>query len=203
MINRGILGYGAVGRQVARVTKALGMDIYACTLHPRTTLESRRDDTYTPEGLGDADGIFPSQWFSAGTKSDLHEFLSSGLDLLVITIPLTDKTKGLIARPELKLLAKRKAFVSNVSRGSIVDTDDLIDALDRDIIRGAAIDVTDPEPLPDGHRLWNTKNLLITPHVSGDSSAYSQRIFEIMKYNLVRLSEGRDLTNVVNKKEGY
>lgn len=179
------------------------MDVYACTLHPRPTPESRRDDTDAPEGLGDPDGTFPSRWFSAGTKTDLHAFLSSGLDLLVITIPLTNKTKRLIARPELELLAKRTVFVSNVSRGSIVDTDDLIDALNGGIIRGAAIDVTDPEPLPDGHRLWSTKNLLITPHVSGDSSAYAQRIFEILKYNLVRLSEGRDLTNVVDKKEGY
>ncbi|EHK16877.1 uncharacterized protein TRIVIDRAFT_40370 [Trichoderma virens Gv29-8] len=199
----GILGYGAVGRQIARVFKALGMDIYVCNLHPRPTSESRRDETYTPEGLGDPEGIFPRKWFSAGDTAGLHEFLSSGLDLLVITVPLTAKTRGFISRGELALLAERRAFVSNVGRGEVINTDDLIDALENGIIRGAALDVTDPEPLPDGHRLWSTKNLFISPHVSGNSSAYGQRVYEILKYNLTRLSEGRELTNKVNRKEGY
>ncbi|KKP05740.1 D-isomer specific 2-hydroxyacid dehydrogenase [Trichoderma harzianum] len=199
----GILGYGAVGRQVARVLKAVGMDIYVCTLHPRLSPESRRDETYTPAGLGDPEGILPSKWFSAGDTEGLHDFLSSGLDLLVITIPLTRNTRGLISRNELTLLAKQKTFVSNVGRGEIIKTDDLIDALEDGVIRGAALDVTDPEPLPDGHRLWSTKNLFISPHVSGDSSAYAQRVYEVFKYNLVRLSEGRELTNKVNRNEGY
>ncbi|KAJ4858024.1 d-isomer specific 2-hydroxyacid dehydrogenase, NAD binding domain-containing protein [Trichoderma breve] len=199
----GILGYGAVGRQVARVLKALGMDVYVCTLHPRLSPESRRDETYTPAGLGDPEGILPSKWFSAGDTEGLHEFLSSGLDLLVITLPLTRNTRGLISRNELAFLAKQKTFVSNVGRGEIIKTDDLIDALEDGVIRGAALDVTDPEPLPDGHRLWSTKNLFISPHVSGDSSAYAQRIYEVLKYNLIRLSEGRELTNKVNRNEGY
>ncbi|RFU75383.1 d-isomer specific 2-hydroxyacid dehydrogenase [Trichoderma arundinaceum] len=199
----GILGYGAVGRQIARVFKALGMDIYVCTLHLRLTPESRRDDSYTPAGLGDPEGIFPSKWFSAGDTVGLHEFLSSGLDLLVITIPLTERTRGLISRTELALLAKQKTFISNVGRGEIINTNDLVDALEEGIIRGAALDVTDPEPLPDGHRLWGMKNLFISPHVSGDSSAYAQRVYEVLKYNLVRLSEGRELTNKVNRNEGY
>lgn len=199
----GILGYGAIGRQVARVSDALGMEIHACTLHPRLTPESYRDDSYTPSRLGDVNGTLPSKWFSADTTANLHEFLSSGLDLLVISIPLTDRTHGLISQTELGLLAARNAFVSNVSRGQIINTDDLIDALETGIIRGAAIDVTDPEPLPDGHRLWSTKNLLITPHVSGDSSAYSKRVFEILKHNLIRMSEGKELTNKLNRQEGY
>ncbi|KAM0256819.1 hypothetical protein ACHAQJ_004771 [Trichoderma viride] len=202
-VHGGIVGYGAVGRQIARVCKALGMDVYACTLHPRLTPESRRDDSYTPTGLGDPEGIFPSKWFSAGDTTGLHEFLASGLDLLVITVPLTEKTRGLISRTELALLVKRKAFVSNVGRGEIINTEDLIDALEEGILRGAALDVTDPEPLPDGHRLWSTKNLFISPHVSGDSSTYAQRVYEVLKYNLVRLSEGKELTNKVNRSEGY
>lgn len=179
------------------------MDIYVCNLHPRLTPESRRDETYTPAGLGDPEGIFPSKWFSAGDTEGLHEFLGSGLDLLVITIPLTQKTRGLISRTELALLAQQKTFVANVGRGEIINTDDLIDALEEGIIRGAALDVTYPEPLPDGHRLWSTKNLFISPHVSGDSSSYAQRVYEVLKYNLIRLSEGRELTNKVNRSEGY
>jgi phosphoglycerate dehydrogenase-like enzyme len=179
------------------------MDVYVCNLHPRPTPESRRDDSYTPEGLGDPEGIFPSKWFSSRDTAGLHEFLSSDLDLLAITIPLTEKTRGLISRTELALLAKQKTFVSNVGRGEIINTDDLIDALEEGIIRGAALDVTNPEPLPDGHRLWSAKNLFISPHVSGNSSSYTQRVYEILKYNLVRLSEGRELTNKVDRKEGY
>lgn len=179
------------------------MDIYACNLHPRLTPESRRDETYTPAGLGDPEGIFPSKWFSAENTEGLHKFLGSGLDLLVITIPLTDRTRGIISRTELALLAGQKTFVSNIGRGEVIITDDLIDALEEGIIRGAALDVTDPEPLPDGHRLWSTKNLFISPHVSGNSSTYARRVFEVLKYNLVRMSEGKELTNKVDKSKGY
>lgn len=203
LVYSGILGYGAIGRQVARVMKALGMDIHACNLRPRLTPESRKDKTYTPAGLGDPEGVIPSKWFSAENTEGLHEFLSSGLDLLVITIPLTERTRGMISRRELALLAQKRAFVSNVGRGEVVITDDLIDALEGGIIRGAALDVTDPEPLPDGHRLWTTKNLFISPHVSGDSSNYARRVFEVLKYNLTRMSEGKELTNKVDKSKGY
>lgn len=199
----GILGYGAVGRQIARVFKALGMDIYACNLHPRFTSESRKDETYTPAGLGDPEGVFPSKWFSAEDTEGLHEFLGSDLDLLVITIPLTERTRGIISRRELALLARRKTFVSNIGRGEVIITDDLIDALEGGIIRGAALDVTDPEPLPDGHPLWSTKNVFISPHVSGNSSSYARRVFEVLKYNLIRMSEGKELTNKVDKSKGY
>ncbi|KAH8128476.1 hypothetical protein LI328DRAFT_151342 [Trichoderma asperelloides] len=199
----GILGYGAVGRQIARVLKALGMDIYACNLHLRATPESRKDETYTPAGLGDPEGIFPSKWFSAENTEGLHEFLSSGLDLLVITIPLTERTRGIISRTELALLARRKTFVSNIGRGEVITTDDLIHALENGIIRGAALDVTDPEPLPDGHPLWSAKNLFISPHVSGNSSTYARRVSEVLKYNLVRMSEGKELTNKVDRSKGY
>lgn len=177
------------------------MDVHVCTLHQRATLESRRHDSYTPAGLGDTDGTFPSKWFSADTTRGFHEFLGTGLDLLVITVPLTDRTRGLISRRELEILAG--AFVSNVSRGAVVNAEDLVYALEHDIIRGAAIDVTDPEPLPDSHPLWTAKNLLITPHISGGSSAYAHRVFEVLKHNLVLLSEGKVLTNKVNSAEGY
>uniref|UniRef100_A0A8H7K9T7 D-isomer specific 2-hydroxyacid dehydrogenase NAD-binding domain-containing protein n=1 Tax=Bionectria ochroleuca TaxID=29856 RepID=A0A8H7K9T7_BIOOC len=195
----GILGYGSIGRQVARVAKALGMNIHAFTNHPRNTPESRRDESYTPEGLGDPEGIFPSKWFSG----DLHTFLSSGLDLLVISVPLTPKTHHLLGQAEFQALAGRRTFVSNIARGPIVKTDDLIEALDAGTIRGAALDVTDPEPLPTGHPLWKAKNVIITPHASGASTAYYERVLKILELNLGRLSRGEELTNKVDRKEGY
>ncbi|KAH7129944.1 hypothetical protein B0J13DRAFT_598295 [Dactylonectria estremocensis] len=186
----GILGYGSIGRQTARVAKALGMDVHAYTLHPRTTPESKRDHSYSPAGLGDLEGAFPSKWFSGGSKEEIHEFLGSGLDLLVIATPLTEQTKNLIAKPEFEILSKKRTFVTNIARGPIVNTDDLIEALDKGLIQGAALDVTDPEPLPEGHPL-------------AASSAYYTRVLDIFRLNLERLSQGRQLINEVNRKAGY
>lgn len=182
----------------------MGMDVHAYTLHPRTTPGSRRDDSYSPPGLGDPDGSLPSKWFSGSTKEEIHEFLGSGLDLLVIATPLTPKTRNLIAKTEFEILGRKRTFVSNIARGPIVNTADLIEALNEGVIRGAALDVTDPEPLPEGHALWKAKNVTITPHISANSSAYYYRVLEIFRLNLERLSEGRkDLINQVDRKEGY
>ncbi|PNP74739.1 hypothetical protein FNYG_11876 [Fusarium nygamai] len=203
-VHGGILGYGSIGRQTARLSKALGLDVHAYTLHPRNTPESRRDDSYTPPGLGDPEGEFPSKWFSGGSKEEIHQFLDSGLDILVISVPLTDKTKGLISKPEFEILGKKGTFLINIARGPIVNTDDLIEALNSETIKGAALDVTDPEPLPDQHPLWSAKNVTITPHISAASSFYYTRLLEIFRLNLERLSQGRnDFINKVNRKEGY
>jgi len=202
----GILGYGAIGRQTARVAVALGMRVHAYTLHPRETPESKREKSWAPPGMGDPQGEFPSAWFSGGTKADIHAFLASGLDLLVIATPLTDGTRHLLSHEEFAVLAgveKGKTFVSNVARGPVVDTDALMEALEKDWIKGAAVDVTDPEPLPEGHPLWKAKNLIITPHVSGASKAYVERVLAILKENLGRFSREEGLMNLVDKKRGY
>jgi phosphoglycerate dehydrogenase-like enzyme len=182
----------------------LGLDVHAYTLHPRKTPESRRDNSYSPPGLGDPEGEFPSKWFSGDSKEDIHAFLDSGLDILVISTPLTEKTKGLISKPEFEILGKKRTFVINIARGPIVNTDDLIEALNSETIAGAALDVTDPEPLPEEHPLWRAKNVTITPHISGNSSLYFARVLDIFSLNLERLSEGRnDFINKVNRREGY
>lgn len=178
----------------------MGMTVHAYTNRPRTTPESRRDHAYCPPGLGDPDGTFPSEWFSG----DLNAFLSSGLDLLVIAVPLTPATTGLIGARELELLKPRRAYVSNIGRGPVLVTDALIEALDKGWVRGAALDVTDPEPLTDGHPLWGKENVIVTPHVSGHSKSYNARLSEILFANLERLSEGRaDFLNRVDKGRGY
>jgi phosphoglycerate dehydrogenase-like enzyme len=181
----------------------LGSDVHAYTLHPKNTPESRRDDAYTPPGIGDPEGVLPSKWFSGESKEELHEFLSSGLDLLVVSVPLTDKTHHLLSAPEFEILKAKRTYISNIARGPIINTHDLIEALDKGLIRGAALDVTDPEPLPDGHPLWKAKNVIITPHVSGNSTAYTERLLAILETNLTRLSEGKELTNKVSRRDGY
>ena len=108
-----------------------------------------------------------------------------------------------VSTPEFEVLAKKKAFISNIARGPIIETERLIEALDGELLRGAALDVTDPEPLPDGHPLWSAKNIIITPHVSGGSTKYNARVLAILEENLGRLRDGRQLANEVSRREGY
>lgn len=181
----------------------MGMSVHAYTLHPRTKPESRRDHGYVPGGLGDVDGTLPDRWYSGPSTGELHEFLASGLDILVICTPWTAKTTHLIAEPEFKILGRNRTFVSNISRGPIIHTDHLIAALEGDVIRGAAIDVMDPEPLPKGHALWKTKNLVVTPHISYVSTSYLDRVLEIVQLNLCKFAKGQPLLNEVSRVNGY
>ncbi|CAM1501474.1 Fc.00g034580.m01.CDS01 [Cosmosporella sp. VM-42] len=199
-LRMGVLGYGSIGRQCARLADALGMDVHAFTLHERSTPESRRDDSYTEAGLGDQNGDIPSRWFYG--HDQLNDFLG-GLDLLVITLPLTPLTEGMISREQFQILGKRKAFVCNAARGPIIVTNDLVTALNAGTIKGAAVDVIDPEPLPPGHLLWKAKNVIITPHVSGNSTHYNERAVRILAENLGRRAEDRKLMNQVNRSLGY
>lgn len=177
------------------------MDVHAFTLRERATAEDRKDDAFTEPGLGDPEGVFPSKWYFG--PEQLDEFLASGLDLLVITLPLTPSTRGMISTAQFELLSNRKAFISNVGRGPIVDTEALIKAAEQGKIRGAALDVTDPEPLPQDHPLWKAPNVIVTPHCSGNSNHYNERVLKILAYNLNRLAEGKPLVNKVDRKLGY
>ena len=118
-------------------------------------------------------------------------------------MPLTEKTTGLISAAEFEVLSGRKTFVSNIARGPIVNTDDLIEALDKELIRGAALDVTDPEPLPAEHPLWKAPNVLITPHVSWMTDTLWNRLLDVLELNLEKLATGQPLINVVNRKLHY
>ena len=198
------MGYGAIGRQIACVAKALGMTIYAYTKHPRSTQESRCEtNTYAVPGLGDPNGIYPSKWFSGSDSASINEFLSAELDLLVLSLPLTPETKHIISAPQLRLLSEKKTFLSNIGRGELINTNDLVQALNEGWIRGAALDVTDPEPLPEGHQLWKAKNIIITPHISWASKNYNSRVMDILELNLRRVSQGQKVINEVSRKRGY
>lgn len=177
------------------------MDVLAFTLHERPTPESRKDDSFTEPGLGDREGQFPSKWFH-GTEQ-LNDFLGSDLDLLVITLPLTSLTRGLLAKEQFEILSKKKAYVSNVGRGPIINTNDLIEALEQGKIRGAALDVTDPEPLPEDHPVWKAPNVTITPHCSGNSNHYNERVLKILAYNLQRRAKGQPVVNEVDRALRY
>lgn len=116
-------------------------------------------------------------------------------DVVVLVVPLTEQTRGMV--DEAFLAAMRPgALLVNVARGAVVDTDALVGALETGRI-SAALDVTDPEPLPDGHPLWSAPNLLISPHVGGASSAMWPRAHRLVREQLLRFAAGEPLRNVM------
>lgn len=94
-------------------------------------------------------------------------------------------------------------YVANIARGQVIDQPALIKALEAKQISGAALDVTDPEPLPVDDPLWDAPNCLITPHVSGSTNVYAERAFQVLQENLRRLRDGRNLVNEVDRDKGY
>jgi phosphoglycerate dehydrogenase-like enzyme len=93
--------------------------------------------------------------------------------------------------------------VSNISRGAIIDQEALVEALNSGKVRGAALDVTDPEPLPAGHPLWGAPNVIITPHLSGLTGNYVERALDVLEVNLERKIRGEPLLNIVDRSRGY
>lgn len=175
------------------------MDILAFTSTPRDTPASRRHDAFNLPGLGDPDGTLPSQWFSGKTKADVDHFLAQGLDMLVISLPLSKATEQLIGKAQFEILGATKTFVVNIARGPIVDQDALMEALAAGTIRGAALDVTDPEPLPADHPLWKAENCFITPHVAWHSRSQKQRCLGILADNVERFLKGEPLLNELKR----
>ncbi|GAM85996.1 hypothetical protein ANO11243_040060 [Dothideomycetidae sp. 11243] len=202
----GVLGYGSIGRQVGRVAKAMGMDVVAFTASPRDSKESKRDRGFIVPGTGDADGEIPSEWYSGLDKDSLHNFLSKDIDVLLVSVPLTDDTKGMLGKSEFDVLShdgKTKPYVVNIARGPIINQEELITALKDGTLGGAALDVTDPEPLPADSELWDLDNVIVTPHISGSGQAYTERAFMLLDEQLCRRENGEKLLNVVQRKRGY
>ncbi|KAK7408638.1 hypothetical protein QQX98_009202 [Neonectria punicea] len=202
-LRMGILGYGSIGRQCARMAQAMGMEVYAYTRSERATPEARRDDTYNQycvPGTGDQDGAIPSKWFHGATKENINTFLAQDLDIVVVSLPLTKDTERLISYEQFEILSKKKTFLTNIARGRHVHTDALIQALEKGQIRGAALDVTDPEPLPKEHPLWKAPNVYITPHVSWFTKKVWDRSIGILETNLDRLNNNEPCINQLAKR---
>jgi phosphoglycerate dehydrogenase-like enzyme len=175
-----LVGFGAIGQEVARRAKAFGMKIHAVTR----------------SGRGDAElagRIFPSE--------QLLDALPHA-DFVVLAAPETPKTTHMIGARELTAM-KRTAYLINVARGTLIDEPALMDALSREIIAGAALDVAEQEPLPPESPLWRAKNLLITPHVAGVTEHLWERQGALLAENLERWFDGRELLNQVDLSRGY
>lgn len=201
--------------QVARVFTSLGCQIYAYTSSPRPTPSSRADQSYHLPHLGDPDGSLPTAWYSGATKPALHTFLSQDLDILAISLPLTASTRGMFGKDEWDILSHRQRqsatasptpgpLLINTSRGAIIDQPSLIHALKTAQLSGAALDVTDPEPLPAHSELWDMENVVLTPHMSALTANYLERALGgVLVENLRRRESGARLVNLVDRKRGY
>ena len=123
-------------------------------------------------------------------------------DVVFLAAPLTPETEGMIGERQLRAMGPR-AWLVNVARGGLVRTDDLVRALSEGWIAGAGLDVTDPEPLPDGHALWELDNCLITPHVASVAELAREPYARLVTENVRRFSEGKELLGVVDPGRGY
>lgn len=169
-----VLGYGGIGRETTRRLKAFGSRVIAIARTAR------------PDDMADA----------VVSSSDLRATLARA-DALVVTAALTEETRGMIDAAALAAL-KPGALVVNIARGGLIDTGALIDALRGGHLGGAGLDVTDPEPPPPGHPLWDCPNVIITPHVAGvGSGPVWRRIAGVVEGNLDRFLAGERLHHQV------
>lgn len=186
----GIWGYGGIGRETARLAKALGMRVHVLT---RSGKKSRADCTALP-GTGDPDGSLPDRYFNDAERA---AFLG-GLDFLVVAMPLTTATEGLVGEAELKALPKG-AFLLNPARGPIIRQEALLAALRDGHLGGAALDTHYHYPMPADHPLWRFPNVIMTPHISGTtfSPNFQRGLLDIFLRNAARYVAGEPLLNVI------
>jgi phosphoglycerate dehydrogenase-like enzyme len=190
----GILGYGSIGREIARLAKPFGMKILV------TKRDARRleDHEYAVPGTGDPLAELPDRIYPAeATRSMLGE-----CDYVVITLPLTAKTHHLLNEEMLKAM-KPSAFLVNVGRGNIIEEPALVKALKKGWLAGAGLDVFETEPLPADSPLWGMENVILSPHVSGMTPAYDERATDLFAANLRRFLTGERLMNLVERERGY
>ena len=175
-----VVGLGGIGTETARRAHALGMDVIA-------TRGSRREGPDFVSYVGLADEL---------------PVLVGRADVVVNATPLTAATRSLFDA-EMFGRMKPTAYFINVGRGGSVVTDDLVAALQDGIIAGAGLDVTDPEPLTEGHPLWSMPNVIITPHIAAGSDVRVRRLWVVMRENLRRYVAGEPMLSVVSVERGY
>ena len=174
------IGFGAIGRETARLVRPLDMRIWAVT------------------HSGRADADLADRAFGI---EQLHQALPQA-DFVVIAAPDTPETRNMIGTKELELM-RRSAYLINIARGTLIDEPALIAALQANKIAGAALDVTVKEPLPPESPLWKLENCFITPHVSGATENTWDREEELISENLKRWFAGSELLNLVDLSRGY
>ncbi|MBA3874569.1 MAG: D-2-hydroxyacid dehydrogenase [Anaerolineae bacterium] len=191
----GIAGYGSIGRELARIASALGMTVLATK---RNLKETTDHDGYTEAGTGDPEGVIPARLYPPEALASMVTLC----DWLVVTTPLVEGAPPVVDQKVLDAM-KKTAVLINVARGAVVDEAALITALSSKKIAGAALDVFKEEPLPTTSPLWNLDNVIITPHISGNSTKYHEKAAALFADNLQRYLENKPLLNRLNRKRGY
>lgn len=186
-----VAGYGSIGREVARQLSSLGMRIIAVKPRP----DQRDDIAFRVPGTGDPDGSIPDRIMG---DAELLEAVR-GADVLVVTMPLTDATRGIIGREVIAALPAG-AWLINVSRGALVDEPALLEALRAARLAGAVLDVFGQEPLPPDSPWWDAPNVILTPHASGVTLRFFD---ELVVENVRRYLAGEPLLNPVDPERGY
>lgn len=177
----GILGYGDIGRAVAERARAMGMRVLALKRHAPEHPDPLIERYYAP--------------------ARLHEMLAV-CDYVVIAAPLTPETQHMIGEAEFAVM-KPSTVLINVGRGPVVDTDALVRALNCGRIKGAGLDVVDPEPLPAGHPLYAMENVLLSPHCADVVAGWKEDAMRFFLDQYQRFRKSEPLLNVVNKRLGY
>ena len=190
----GIVGYGSIGREVARQLYSYGATVLANkrdAMHPE-------DFGYAPEGLGDPLGNYFHRLYPIeGLQGMLKD-----CDFVVLALPHTKETECLFDK-EMFYAMKPGSYFVNVSRGQLVNETALIDALNSGHLAGAALDVFTEEPLPAENPLWTHPNLIVTPHISAYSPNMMNQVVDLFVENLKRYLADEPLYNLVNLEQGY
>ena len=186
-----VAGYGSIGREVARQLAALGMRILAVKHRPG----ERVDAAYRVPGTGDPDGSIPERILDEAALAEV----AREADVLVVTMPLTDASRGIVGRDVLAALPAH-AWLINISRGPLVDEPALLEALQAGRLAGAVLDVFGEEPLPPDSPWWGAPNVIVTPHASGHTLRF---LDELVVDNVRRYLAGEPLLNPVDPERGY
>lgn len=176
----GVLGLGSIGATIARRAKSAGM----------TVVGSKRDVSNAVEGV--------DKLFASDALGDLLPLC----DFVVLAVPATADTVGLIGAAELALM-RHDAFLINIARGNVVVEAELIKALQTGVIAGAMLDVFQREPLSQDSPLWDMPNVIATPHVAGSPTNYEERVFAILADNIELFTNGKPMKNVADLGRGY
>ena len=190
----GIVGYGSVGREVARLCRAFGAEVLAT----KRDLRHPADDGYRPDHHGDAQAELPTRLYPPQALASM----AAECDFLVVTVPLTPETRGLVGRNVLQKM-KPTACLVDVSRGGVIDHNALIEALSEKRLGGAALDVFPVEPLPGSSPLWEMPNVLLSPHIGGASDHYFEQATALFTTNLQRYLTDQPLLNEFDPRRGY
>jgi phosphoglycerate dehydrogenase-like enzyme len=175
-----VVGVGGIGTQIAVRAKGFGMHVIGV---------DPKDIPYAPH----VDRL---------VKPDRIDTVLPQADVLFVSAPHTPESDRMIGARQFELMKPGAYFVA-VSRGRLYDMDALVKALDSKRLAGAGVDVTEPEPLPENHPLWQFPNVVITPHIAGGSDNVGQRRMDLFKENIRRFVNGEPLLNVVDKQKGY